>query len=186
VPPRESEQRIALAVGSAVHGALEVFDPRGDRDSEIERCRCEIEGALSLLLGPDDRAEALARAKELLTRFATGPLLERLLEIGPGIIARELPVLLPPGQTARAPVGFVSGAIDLLYRDPQSGSIVVADYKTDRVESLDQIRERVRAYAGQGGIYLRGIQEALDLKGDSRFELWFLHPGHIEVVPTAE
>jgi ATP-dependent helicase/nuclease subunit A len=186
VPPRESGQRIALAVGSAVHGALEIFDPAGDRDSEIERCRCELEGTLSLLLGPDDRAEALARAGELLTRFATGPLLERLRAIGSNVIARELPVLVPPGRAAQAPVGFVSGAIDLLYRDPQSGAIVVADYKTDRVESLAEIQERARSYAGQGANYVRGVREALDLDGDPRFELWFLHPGLIEPVPLEE
>jgi ATP-dependent exoDNAse (exonuclease V) beta subunit len=179
----DPERRLALAVGSAIHGALEIFDPAGDRESEIDRCRCRIEAVLSLLLGPADRAEARSRADELFTRFAAGPLLERLREIAPHVIARELPVLLPPGQGERSAVGFVSGAIDLLYRDPQGGSIVVADYKTDRVESPDQIRERVRIYQGQGGIYLRGIREALDLKGDFRFELWFLHAGLIEVVP---
>jgi ATP-dependent exoDNAse (exonuclease V) beta subunit len=44
-PIDESDQRIALAVGSAVHGALEIFDPARDRDAEIERCRCEIEAS---------------------------------------------------------------------------------------------------------------------------------------------
>jgi ATP-dependent exoDNAse (exonuclease V) beta subunit len=83
-------------------------------------------------------------------------------------------------------VGFVSGAVDLLYRDPRDGSIVVADYKTDRVEGLDQIRERARSYAGQGGSYVQGVREALGLEADPRFELWFLHSGHIEVVPLGE
>jgi hypothetical protein len=31
-------------------------------------------------------------------------------------------------------------------------------------------------------IYLRGVREALDLNDDFSFELWFVHPGHIEVV----
>jgi ATP-dependent exoDNAse (exonuclease V) beta subunit len=177
------ERRIALAVGSAVHCALESFDPAAEPGAEIERCRHQIAGALSLLLGPGDRPEAQARADELLTRFANGPLLGWLREIGSRIIARELPVLLPPGQGAHSPVGFVSGAIDLLYRDPESGSMVVADYKTDRVESPDEIRERALRYAGQGGIYLQGVREALDLEGDFRFELWFLQAGRIEVVP---
>jgi ATP-dependent exoDNAse (exonuclease V) beta subunit len=185
-PLDESDQRIALAVGSAVHGALEIFDPAGDRDAEIERCRCEIEATLSLLLGPDDRAEALARAGELLSRFAVGPLLERLRAIGDNVIARELPVLLPPGREEQAPVGFVSGAIDLLYRDPRDGAIVIADYKTDRVESPAEICERARSYAGQGASYVRGVREALELGADPRFELWFLHPGRIEPVPLEE
>jgi ATP-dependent exoDNAse (exonuclease V) beta subunit len=178
----EPERRVALAVGSAVHSALEILDPTGDEDVEIERCRREIEGVLALLLGPDDLPGALERAGELWTRFARGPLLERLIAIGPNVIARELPLLRPPGREPGAPVGFVSGAIDLLYRDSQSGAIVVADYKTDRVESLEEIRERARSYAGQGGIYLQGIREALDLEQDFRFELWFLHAGRIEPV----
>jgi len=187
-PPRREaslgpERRIALAVGSAVHCALESFDPAAEPGAGIERCRHQIEGALSLLLGPDDRPQARARADELLSRFANGPLLERLREIGSGIVARELPVLLPAGGGGKSPVGFVSGAIDLLYRDPESGAMVVADYKTDRIESPGEIRERALRYAGQGGIYLQGIREALDLEGDFRFELWFLHAGLIELVP---
>jgi ATP-dependent exoDNAse (exonuclease V) beta subunit len=191
--PIDPGRRVALAVGSAVHAALEVFDPQADPVAEIARCRREIEGALPLLLGPADRAAAQARAEDLLARFAGGPLLERLREIGPEIMARELPILLPPRAAGRvgppgadmpAPVGFVSGAIDLLYRDPASGAVVVADFKTDRVERTEEIRAQAHAYAGQGGIYLRGIREALDLKDDFRFELWFLYAGRIEVVPV--
>jgi ATP-dependent helicase/nuclease subunit A len=185
-PFSEPERRVALALGSAVHGALEILDPAGDPEGEIGRCRREIRGVLSLLLGPEDLPEALARADDLWARFARGPLLERLRAIGSHVIARELPVLLPPGPGPQEPVGFVSGAIDLLYRDPRSGAIVVADYKTDRVESLDEIRRRASSYAGQGRIYLRGIREALDLEEDFRFELWFLHAGHVEVVSLGE
>jgi ATP-dependent exoDNAse (exonuclease V) beta subunit len=182
--PLEPERRVALAVGTALHSALEILDPAADPEGEIERCRGRIEAVLSVLLGPEDRRDALSRASELWTRFTRGPLLERLREIGPSVIARELPLLLPPGKAPEAPVGFVSGAIDLLYRDPHDGAIVVADYKTDRVESPSEIRERARSYAGQGGIYLQGIREALDLEGDLRFELWFLQAGRVEVVPV--
>jgi ATP-dependent exoDNAse (exonuclease V) beta subunit len=155
----------------------------GDREVEIERCRGEIQGVLTRLLGPDDRPVALERAGELWTRFARGPLIERLAAVGPHLIARELPLLLPPGRSPQAPVGFVSGAIDLLYRDPRDGAMVIADYKTDRVENPEEIRTRAHSYAGQGRIYLQGVREALDIEGDFRFELWFLHPGCIEVVP---
>ena len=53
----------------------------------------------------------------------------------------------------------------------------------ERLESLEEIRERVRGYLRQGRIYLQGIRESLDLESDFRFELWFLQLGHIEVVP---
>jgi hypothetical protein len=41
-------------------------------------------------------------------------------------------------------------------------------------------------HAGQGASYVRGVREALDPGGDPCFELWFLHPGHIEAVPIGD
>ena len=38
------------------------------------------------------------------------------------------------------------------------------------------------AYRAQGAHYVRAIHEALQLANPPRFELWFLHPGRIEVV----
>jgi hypothetical protein len=55
-----------------------------------------------------------------------------------------------------------------------------------RVESLDEIRKRARSYAGQGGICLQDIREALDSEEIFRFELWFLQACHIDLVPLGE
>jgi ATP-dependent exoDNAse (exonuclease V) beta subunit len=98
------------------------------------------------------------------------------------VVARELPVLLPPAHDERGPVGFVAGAIDLVHRDPETGQLVVVDYKTDRVETPAQIAERAKAYAPQGAEYQRALRDALGLAAPPRFELWFLHAGHREVV----
>jgi ATP-dependent exoDNAse (exonuclease V) beta subunit len=78
-----------------------------------------------------------------------------------------------------APVGFVSGAIDLLYRDPRSGELVVVDYKTDAVTGEDELRERARAYGLQGRRYTEALRDALALPRIPRFELWFLYPGRV-------
>jgi ATP-dependent exoDNAse (exonuclease V) beta subunit len=93
------------------------------------------------------------------------------------VLARELPVLLPPGEGEHAPVGAVTGAIDLLYRDPRDGRIVIADYKTDEVATAEEIRERAAVYAPQGEVYARAIREALEMEEEPRFELWFLRAG---------
>jgi ATP-dependent exoDNAse (exonuclease V) beta subunit len=82
-------------------------------------------------------------------------------------------------------VGFVSGSVDLLYRDPETGRLVVADYKTDRVEGAGEIAERARAYAPQARLYAAAVRDALALDEPPRAELWFLWPGAVEVVEPA-
>jgi hypothetical protein len=82
---------------------------------------------------------------------------------------------LEPEQEGRGtPVGFIAGVIDLLYRDPETGAWVIADYKTDAVDSPADLARRAAAYAPQGRIYARAVRDALGLESDPRFELWFL------------
>jgi ATP-dependent helicase/nuclease subunit A len=177
------EQRVAMAVGSAIHRVLECYDLEADPDSELRHQSRLLPGYLPRPLGPEETAEALSRARGLLGRFAGGVLWDRFLGLREHLVAREMPILLPPATGGEGPVGFVAGAIDLLYRDPESGRLVVADYKTDQVERPDEIRERSSAYCSQGEVYVRAVREALNLSEAPRFELWFLHPGRIEVIP---
>jgi ATP-dependent exoDNAse (exonuclease V) beta subunit len=132
---------------------------------------------------PGERAAVLARARAVWERFAAGPLAERLASLAPHVIARELPVwVAPAGDGPEAPVGFVAGAIDLLYRDPASEELVVADYKTDAVEA-GGVAARAATYAGQGEAYVRALTAALGLASRPRFELWFLQAGEVCTVP---
>ena len=86
------------------------------------------------------------------------------------------------GAAENGPVGFVAGAIDLLYRDPATGQLVVADYKTDPVDTGPALAARVEGYRTQGETYVRAVRDALGLNEDPRFELWFLHPGRVEAL----
>ena len=149
--------------------------------------------------GGDDSGTttALARAVETFDRFAGGALLERLRSLHGHILARELPVLLPPPEARAAlpagdagdldagpPVGFVAGTVDLLYRDPETGALVVADYKTDRVASAKELSE---VYASQGEAYVAAVRDGLGLVEPAasrvRFEIWSLHLDR--VIPLA-
>ena len=150
--------------------------------------------------GGDDSGTttALTRAVETFDRFAGGALLERLRSLHGHVLARELPVLLPPteGPAAAAPgsdagdaeatppVGFVAGTVDLLYRDPETGDLVVADYKTDRVASAEELSE---VYASQGEVYVAAVRDGLGLGEPAasrvRFEIWSLHLDR--VIPLA-
>jgi ATP-dependent exoDNAse (exonuclease V) beta subunit len=180
--PSDDKQRLAMAVGSALHFVLEAFDLNAELIVEVERQRARLDAQLRLLLSPQHIHEAQSQAKRILDRFVEGNLLRRLREISDHIIARELPVLLPPTSSPQSPVGVVVGAIDLLYRDPQTGAFVIADYKTDEIQTKTDIVDRTRVYSLQVGLYVTAVKEALNLAEDPTSELWFLQFDHIEAI----
>jgi ATP-dependent helicase/nuclease subunit A len=173
------ERRIALAAGTAVHSVLERADW-----TDPARARTALARAVESEAAPAERAAVLAHAEAVWRRFAAGPLAARLAALAPHVVARELPVwALPEGEGAAEPVGFVAGAIDLLYRDPESGALVVADYKTDAVEASD-LAAHAERYAKQGAAYTGALARALGLSEPPRFELWFLQAGVVTRLPT--
>jgi ATP-dependent helicase/nuclease subunit A len=173
------ERRIGLAAGTAVHCVLERADW-----TDPERARAALARAVASAAPAAERAAVLAHAEAVWRRFAAGPLATRLAALAPHVVARELPVwALPAGDGAGEPVGFVSGAIDLLYRDPESGALVVADYKTDAVEAPD-LAAHAQRYTSQGKAYTRALAGALGLSEPPRFELWFLHAGVVLRLPV--
>ncbi len=170
-----------MASGAALHRALELWDLDADPAHEMERQRALLPAYLSAVAAGEDAARALPRCHRLLERFVAGGLAARLRDLAGRVVARELPVLLAPDPDppdGAGPVAFVSGAIDLLYRDPGSGALVIADYKTDEVAGADLAR-RTAIYASQGAAYVRAVQAALELAAPPRFELWFVHAGRI-------
>jgi ATP-dependent helicase/nuclease subunit A len=182
--PRAAGRERARLVGSAVHAALEGLDPLAPPDAAREELLRRAREVAERLAGPEEAAAVEGEAASVLEAFLGGPLLERLRAAAPGIAARELAVLLPPAD-GTGPVGALSGAIDLLYRDGATGEWVVVDYKTDRVEGAAAHAERALAYAGQGAAYTRAVAEALGLEPPPRFELWFLRSGRVERLPGA-
>ncbi|HET9229086.1 MAG TPA: UvrD-helicase domain-containing protein [Thermoanaerobaculia bacterium] len=170
---RGSNREAAMAAGGAVHRALETWDLFADPGEETRRQRDLLPAYIARLAEGDVLESALPLAEKLLDRFAGSGLLVRLRDLREHVLARELPVLLPPSGHA---VGVISGTIDLLYRDPATGRLVVADYKTDDPETLES---RVAVYAPQGATYVRALREALDLDEPPRFELWFLQADRV-------
>ena len=158
---------VARAVGTAIHRVLEEFDFAADPQAELSHQRAALETQLA---GSADAA--LAEARELLEQLATGKLFARLRALAGAILHRELPVLVPP-EAGAGPAGYVSGVIDLVYRDPASGELVIADYKTDRLDEAGA-EERSAAYREQGGVYQTALRDGLGLAYTPRFELWYL------------
>jgi ATP-dependent exoDNAse (exonuclease V) beta subunit len=175
----------ALALGSAVHAALEELDLAQPPAAAAARAEEALARTLRAELGAG-AARPLASGRQLLRGFFAGPLYPRLRCLGDRLLARELPVLLEPeADDPAAPVAFWSGAIDLLYLDPERGEAVVADYKTDRVQP-GRAGELAARYRAQGAVYVRAVQRALGLERPPRFELWLLASGEVVPVPLAE
>jgi ATP-dependent exoDNAse (exonuclease V) beta subunit len=114
------------------------------------------------------------RATELLERIGSGELLKRFTDLQGAVLGREIPVLLAPPDAEAGPTGFYSGAIDLLYRCPESQALIIVDFKTDRVETAEDLAARAEAYAPQEDLYAAAVQRAMNLESRPDTELWFL------------
>ena len=170
----------AMAVGVLVHGVLENLDLHTAPGAARAALPALLQQAARRLDTPPGEA-ALKEAGELLQTLLQGPLGQRLFELGPRVVARELPLLLSPQAAAlpgSPPVGAVYGALDLLYQD-EDGGLVVVDFKTDHVADEAGLQEKTRAYAPQGQLYVQAVALALGLKSPPRFELWFLRAGRV-------
>ncbi len=164
---------VSRAVGTVAHRVLEVFDLRAEPEAELARQQALLPGLVAGVAEEAVREEVLSEAASFLVELSGGQLLARLRALAGAIVARELPVLRP-AAAARGPAGFVSGKADLVYRDPDSGRLVVVDYKTDHVEDRAQAEARSGAYLEQGAVYQEALREGLGLDYTPRFELWYL------------
>ncbi len=173
-PAHTADSDLAMALGTAVHEMLERLELDSELAPQVAECRASIVNDLASG-GYGDGASG--RADELLARIASGGCLERLEAVAGQVMARELPVLLWSDE--ETPGVVVSGIIDLVYRDPDDGRLVVADYKTDRVRDEEKIEERREVYAPQVRTYTRALREALALDHEPHAELWFLDADRI-------
>jgi ATP-dependent exoDNAse (exonuclease V) beta subunit len=113
-------------------------------------------------------------------------LLRRLHALAPQVLARELPLLVASGSDgAHEPLDGYVGQLDLLYRDPDRGELVVADFKSDELTGDLAIAAAVRRYRPQLELYGRAVRTGLGLADPPRLELWLLDADEIVVLPPA-
>ena len=177
-PPEDppSVRDIALPVGSAFHRVLETWDLSAEPTVELDRQREVQQRWLVGELSAEQIKPALDRFSSLLERFRQGRFFARFSKMADQIVAREVPVVLPPAEPESGPVGYVTGFVDLLLRDEETDGWVIVDYKTDRLESEIEVEGRAEAYALQEAVYARAIQESLNLAEPPTTELWFIWP----------
>jgi ATP-dependent helicase/nuclease subunit A len=168
----------ARAIGSAIHRALEEFDFSADEEVEIECQRDALARMLAQTTPSDSVESTIVTGTQLWDEIVRGNLFARLRELSDCIIARELSVLSPPSDD-EGPVGYVSGQIDLVYRDPSDDRLVIVDYKTGMLGDREGLSGQQDSYAAQGEAYQRALENALELPYTPRFELWFLRDDEI-------
>lgn len=167
----------ATLIGAAVHWALETMATDQPFASALQGSH---EGLAAWVRrhAPAHLVEPVIReAQDVLAGMVRSPLGAHWDAIRPHIVGRELALLLPPEPTDA--IGFVAGQIDLVYRHPENGGLVVVDYKTDRVEKPDEIAARAAAYASQCATYARALRASLQLTESPRWELWFVRAGEL-------
>jgi ATP-dependent exoDNAse (exonuclease V) beta subunit len=169
----EGERSVAMVIGSTIHRIMENLDLDGDLSVQLREC---LEKGLSDIDSGIDRdfiSDAHERLGDLIDRIAGGNSLQHLASMASGVVGREIAIVAPP-QEDRGPTGAVTGFVDLVYRDPDDGRLVVADYKTDAIEGEEALSERARIYEPQVRTYARALNKALDLDAEPHVELWFL------------
>ncbi len=148
-------------VGQLCHKVLEEWDYRqgGDIHAALHDARRRLEWSSPALAWEAASVEAAT----ILEGFLLSAAARSLAKVE--ILGREIPFVDSKDGAV------VRGTIDLLYRD--GNALVVADYKTDRINSPEDIENKRRAYEIQGGFYLDAVEKALQRRPD-RFRLIFL------------
>ncbi len=163
----------AMRLGTLVHKALEVWDFDAEPAKELER--------IVAMLGRDHPADSplVGALRRFLGTMIEGRLFERLRRLGrEDLLGREVPILMNgPGPTQ-----VYAGTADLVYRDPDTAEVVVADFKTDHAPDEAAISLLTRHYAPQLRLYGEAIRLALDLETAPRLEFWFLSADRIACV----
>ena len=171
---RAGHRQGARAVGDLIHRLFETWDLEEDPVDEWKRQRDRLLSGLSTQGLEGERPGAIERATALLDRVEDGELLQRFIGLRGTVLGREIPVLLKPEDGTEGPVGFYSGAIDLLYREPETGAPVIVDFKTDQVESDADLAARAEVYSSQEDLYAAAVQRVMSLETRPDTELWFL------------
>ena len=169
----EDERGVATAVGSVVHRMMENLDFDEDLAAQLGEGLNRESADLELDFDGKTLAVARERLSALVDLMASGVCLDFLASVAPGVMGREIAIVAPPHEDG-GPIGAVTGFVDLVYRDPEDGRVVVADYKTDSVEDDAALEERTCIYEPQVRTYARALREALTLDYEPHVELWFL------------
>ena len=167
---RESRGLTPAERGTAIHLVLQYLD-FGDMDAAAQVSSM----AERALLTPEQAAAVDVPALE---RFLTSPLAEEIR--GGRNVLREYRFTLLMEARAYDPRAsaedamLLQGVVDCCF-ETESG-LTVVDFKTDRVETAAEVRNRAESYRPQLEAYSQALEQVLE-KPVVRRALYFLHSG---------
>jgi ATP-dependent helicase/nuclease subunit A len=147
--PAQAEQLGALIRGSLAHALLEEIDFARPRAPDAEAVR-----ALAAVHGEAVTDADVEDLRSLVAAVAGFPLRERLA--GARRVRREAPFAFAADQGGTGPL--ITGYLDVLAEEPD-GSMLIVDYKSDRLEGADPAEHVARDYETQRLVYaLAGLR----------------------------
>lgn len=156
--------------GTATHLVLQYL-AFGNRDVEGQ-----VERLLQRTLLTQEQAQAVDR--RALARFLDTPLAEELRRADRVLreyrFTRLMDARLYDGGAAEGEHILLQGVVDCCFETPQG--LTVVDFKTDWVESAEEIAQRAERYRPQLEAYSQALERVLE-KEVTRRVLYFLHPG---------
>ena len=169
-PPgsRSGRAYYGTAVGKAVHAVLQEVDLATGEDLEAQaRHHASAEGVFHLVALVEDLARSALESETAKQAAASRHW-------------REVFVAAPVVDGCGI---LVEGYIDLMYRS--RGGLVVVDWKTDAVESAEDVASRMAAYRLQGAAYAAALEAATG-ESVARVEFVFLRRGGESVAVAVE
>lgn len=146
LPPQEFRRgRAGTAIGSAVHGVLQLIDLSSPASSDMDAlCKAQAwSEAVPEHLDTIRASVESALSAEIIQRCQTAK------------HWKELFVAAPVGETT------IEGYVDLLVETP--AGLVVVDYKTDAVRSAADVDAKLGRYGLQGAAYAVAVEVATGL-----------------------
>jgi len=148
--------RAGTSIGRAVHAILQNIELSPDVDVQP-------------LSKVEATAEGIPQYEETITRLVKNALHSDVLAraIHSGKMWREVPVMAPIGDQT------IEGIIDLIFEE--DSKLVIVDYKTDSLNSKEEIEQAISRYRIQGAVYAYAAAKATG-KQVKEVVLLFLNP----------
>lgn len=167
---RESHGLTPAERGTAIHLVLQYLD-FGNMDAAAQVASL----AERALLTPEQAAAVEIPALE---RFLASPLAEEI-RCGENVLREYRFTLLMEAraydpQASAEDAMLLQGVVDCCFET--AAGLTVVDFKTDRVETAEEIRSRAEHYRPQLEAYSRALEQVLE-RSVVRRVLYFLHPG---------
>ena len=173
---KEEEALTGASRGSAYHKLMELLDFRKEYDADIlSQTVDELrrEGKLTDEMARCIRTEDIIRfffTVKAASGWGERPKVEKLYKEQPFVLSMDASVIYPEYDTDEKIL--VQGIIDVYFEEPDG--LVVLDYKTDRVKTAQELKEK---YHAQLDYYAQALERLTETTGEGKDYLFLYASG---------